>query len=44
MRSLARKRQLMGELANGRTGDALALAALAIVAFSIAALAVAAFV
>jgi NRAMP (natural resistance-associated macrophage protein)-like metal ion transporter len=44
MRSLARKRQLMGELANGRTGDALALAALAIVALSIAALAVAAFV
>jgi NRAMP (natural resistance-associated macrophage protein)-like metal ion transporter len=44
MRSLARKRQLMGELANGRTGDALALAALAIVAFSIAALAVAAFI
>jgi Mn2+/Fe2+ NRAMP family transporter len=44
MRSLARSRQLMGALANGRTGDALALAALAIVTFSIAALAAAAFV
>jgi Mn2+/Fe2+ NRAMP family transporter len=43
MRSLARNRALMGELANGRTGDLLALGALAIVALSIAGLAAAAF-
>ena len=42
MRSLARRRELMGALANGRIGDALALAALAIVAISIVALATAA--
>jgi Mn2+/Fe2+ NRAMP family transporter len=42
MRSLARRRELKGALANGRTGDALALAALAIAAISIVALATAA--
>ena len=44
MRGLARNRQLMGTLANGRSGDLLALAALSIVALSIVGLAVAAFI
>ena len=44
MRSLARDRQLMGSLANGRRGDVLALSALAIVAISIVGLGVALFV
>ncbi len=44
MRGLARNRQLMGTLANGRSGDLLALAALSIVALSIIGLAVAAFI
>jgi NRAMP (natural resistance-associated macrophage protein)-like metal ion transporter len=43
MRSLARDRQLLGDLANGRRGDFLALLALTIVGLSIVGLAVAAF-
>lgn len=44
MRSLARNRQLLGPLANGRAGDVLTLGALAIVALSIVGLAIAAVV
>jgi len=44
MRSLGRRRGLMGPLVNGRRGDVLALAALTIVALSIAGLAIAGFV
>jgi Mn2+/Fe2+ NRAMP family transporter len=43
LRSLGRDPAVMGELRNGRGGDALALAALAIVAASVLGLAVAAF-
>ena len=44
MRSLASDREALGEYANGRLGDAAALAALTVVALAIAALAVAAVV
>jgi Mn2+/Fe2+ NRAMP family transporter len=43
MRSLARRRELLGALANGRVGDLLSLGALLIVALSIVGLGVAAF-
>jgi NRAMP (natural resistance-associated macrophage protein)-like metal ion transporter len=44
LRGLGRRRSVLGSLANGRSGDALALVALAIVALSILGLAVAAFI
>jgi Mn2+/Fe2+ NRAMP family transporter len=42
MRSLARDKSLMGDVANGRVGDALAVTALAIVVASVVALGVSA--
>ena len=41
LRSLGRDRQLLGSMANGRGGDMLALAALALVVLSIVGLAIA---